>query len=163
MGTSTGESIKLLAESMVAFGESLKNVDMSAFDKLSKFSSGILVLSLIDEKKLDDAIAIIDKKRNDIKSILSDNETVKSKSPIGGETTVEGTEAGEGETSKESFYAELLKRVKSLDENVTLIANKEPGTAEATPKDGENGPGKPVAGVGSNQTNPNTNTQAGSA
>ena len=164
MGTSTGESIKLLAESMIAFGESLKNVDMSAFDKLSKFSSGILVLSLIDEKKLEDAISIIDKKRNDIKSMLSDNETVKSKSLIGGETKVEGAEVGGSETSKENFYAELLKRVKSLDENVILIAKKEPSTTEAIQSNNvENAPGKPVAGIGSNQTNPNTNTQVGAA
>ena len=73
MGTSTTDSIRLLSKSINELSGALENVDMESIDKLSKFSSGIMVLSLIDDKKLEDAISIIDKKKNDIVKILSDN------------------------------------------------------------------------------------------
>lgn len=153
MGTTTGESIRMLAKSMVEFGDALKNVDMSAFEKLSKFSSGIMVLSLIDEEKLNDAISIIDKKRNDIKAILSDNSTVKSKETVGGETTIEDKSSEATETTdRDKFYTELLAYVKNLDANVTKIATQAPKPDETETE--EKPVEKPVAGVGSNQTNP---------
>jgi len=92
MGTSTTDSIRMLCKSINELSTALENVDMDSIDKLSKFSSGIMVLSLIDDKKLEDAISIIDKKKSDIVKILSDNNArVGSTAPTPGVTAVAET------------------------------------------------------------------------
>lgn len=126
IGTTTGDSIRNLTKSIIEMSNSLKTVDMGSMDKLSKFSNGILVLSLIDEKKFEDALRVLDKNRKDIISILSDNNTVYSKTPVGGETTIEDTMKREDENnSREKFYSDLLLHVSRLDSNVGKILEKQ--------------------------------------
>jgi hypothetical protein len=98
----------------------LNEVDVESIDKLSKFSNGMLVLSLIDEKKFEEAISIIDKKKNDIISILSENETIKSKKSYG-ETTIDNSTQT---SNKTEFYDKLLSHVRNLDTNVVKILEK---------------------------------------
>jgi hypothetical protein len=137
MGLTTSFSIWMLSKSMADLGETLKNIDLSSMDKLSKFSNGILVLSLIDERKLDDAIKILDKKRDDIKSILSDNATVKTRPATTGTENVVSTSSAVAEetSSKSEFYDRLLSYVKNLDSNVDKMANKQTTDEEETEDD----------------------------
>lgn len=156
MGLTTSFSIYMLSKSMSELGETLKKIDMTSLDKLSKFSNGMLVLSLIDEKKFNDAISIIDKKKNDIIAILSDNETIKSRPSMMGSTTLEESTAAEAETTtREQFYQELLYRVTSLDTNVgemLKIQKEQPSPNESD----EEETSSPAGGVGSQQTNPSS-------
>ena len=153
MGTSTTDSIRMLSKSISELSQSLEDVDMESIDKLSKFSSGILVLSLIDDKKLEDAISLIDKKKNDIVKILS--ESTPRVATGGLEATNVATEGGEEETvttDKDKFYQDLLDAVNRIDGNVDIIAKGAPPqpSGQATT---DNRVSSPVAGAGSDQTN----------
>jgi hypothetical protein len=131
LGFTTGDAVKNLTRSVVELSDSLKNVDMENIDKLSKFSNGILVLSLLDEKKFEAALAIINKKKNDIVAILSESSGVKSKSSSGEMTVGEARESAEASEAnaaaersrieKEKVFTQLLSTVKSLDKNVGEI------------------------------------------
>jgi phosphosulfolactate synthase (CoM biosynthesis protein A) len=55
---SSMDSLISLSNSINELEKTLKNIDLSSKDKLSKFSNGILVLSLIDDKKLEDLIKL---------------------------------------------------------------------------------------------------------
>jgi len=129
-GLSTGFSIYMLSRAMEDLGETLSEIDLSAMDKLSKFSNGMLVLSLIDDKKLEDTLKIIDKKKEDIKAILSDNTVVRAKEKLAGENVILARETAPTRTEeREDFYDKLLTVVKSIDTNVAIIATKEPEEA----------------------------------
>jgi hypothetical protein len=136
MGAGTTEAIRGLTASIVEMSDSLKGVDMESIDKLSKFSNGILVLSLIDEKKFEEALSVIDKKRNDIIAILSDNSTIKSRPNVAGAITLEESAAAESETSnREKFYEELLSKVSNLDSNVGAILEIQKNPSESVAED----------------------------
>lgn len=156
IGITSGDSIKRLTQSILDLSTSLKEVDMESIDKLSKFSNGILILSLIDEKKFEDALSILDKKKNDIVSILSESSTIKSRPSLRGSITLEESIASQAAENRandtQKFYEELLVSVKSLDTNVgeILKIKKEPQLDEQ--KD-EILLSTPPAGAGSQQTN----------
>lgn len=120
IGFSSTDSIKSLTKSIIDMSNALNEVNVESIDKLSKFSNGMLVLSLIDEKKFEEAISIIDKKKNDIISILSENETIKSKKSYG-ETTIDNSTQT---SNKTEFYDKLLSHVRNLDTNVVKILEK---------------------------------------
>lgn len=73
IGLSTAESIYLLSKSLKSLGQTITEIDMNAFDKLTKFSSSFTALSLIDNLKLQETINILKAKRLDIKAVLDDN------------------------------------------------------------------------------------------
>jgi hypothetical protein len=121
MGITSSSSIYALSRAMLTLGESLKTLDLESLDKLSKFSHGILVLSLIDDKKLEETLKLLEAKKNDIKSILSDNAKETRSAPV---TAVETTTATP--SAGEDFYKSLLDAVSRIDVNVDKIAKKEP-------------------------------------
>jgi hypothetical protein len=151
-GLSMGFSIWMLSRAMEDLGKTLADLDLSAMDKLSKFSNGMLVLSLIDDKKLENALKIIDKKKEDIKAILSDNTVVRAKEKLEGEKVSVTTEAAPVTEGREEFYDQLLSFVKNIDTNVTLIATKEPQESP-TGEDKEGANVAPPVKVNSSQTN----------
>ncbi len=116
MGSSTSESIKMLTKSILMLSKALEDVDMESIDKLSKFSNGLLVLSLIDEDKFEQALEVIQSKKNDIISMLSDNNTVKSTKSDYGSTRVEMPKAETKETT--DFYKQALGHLSGLNSNV---------------------------------------------
>jgi hypothetical protein len=133
MGLTSSFSIYMLSKAMTELGESLKEIDFDSIDKLSKFSNGILVLSLIDDKKLQDTLKMLEKNKNELSSILSVNpkEGTTSKPPAGNvETRVpspfETTQPQSNDEARDKFYEELMGYIKSLDSNVLKIAEKEP-------------------------------------
>jgi hypothetical protein len=73
IGLSTSASIYMLSKSLKNLGETITEIDMNTFDKLTKFSSSFTALSLIDNLKLQETINIIKAKRLDIKAVLDDN------------------------------------------------------------------------------------------
>jgi hypothetical protein len=73
LGLSTSASIYLLSRSLESLGETIQEIDMSTFDKLTKFSSSFTTISLIDNMKLQETIDIIKNKKLDIKAIMDDN------------------------------------------------------------------------------------------
>jgi len=128
-GFSSMFSIRMLARSISALGDSLQDLDLEAVDKLSKFSSGFLILSLIDEEKLEDTIKTLKSQSEQISSILSDQgrtvvATTASRA-IGENVVGAGIEEGVG---KENIYSEMLNVIKSIDKNVDRIANNPPKT-----------------------------------
>lgn len=126
MGSTTGDSIKLLTKSILDLSKALEDVDTTSMDKLSKFSNGILVLSLIDEKKFEDAISILDKKKNDITSIFSDNNVSRGSSNqyrdafinVNKEAEDRNKEIGEQE-SKNNLYNSVTSISSQIGELVT--------------------------------------------
>jgi len=73
IGMSTSFSIYLLSRSLKDLGETIGDMDMSTFDKLTKFSSSFTAISLIDNLRLQQAIDTIKSKRLDIKAVIDDS------------------------------------------------------------------------------------------
>ncbi len=122
MGTSTTDSIKMLTRSITQLSDALEDVDMESIDKLSKFSNGILVLSLIDEEKFEKSLDVLQSKKNDIISILSNNSTIRTPRQDYGMSKVQVTSA-ESKESKD-FYAKALGHMSKLDTNVGKMLEK---------------------------------------
>ena len=72
-GLSNAASIYLLSKSLKGLGETIQEIDMSVFDKLTKFSSSFTAISLIDNMKLQETIDVLKSRRMDIKAVLDDN------------------------------------------------------------------------------------------
>ena len=127
MGISGSFSIWMLSKAINDFGESLSRLDTTALTNLSKFSNGVLILSLIDDKKLEETLRVLDEKKNEIKSILSDNATAKTKETASIENKVETPDISSiVEDTKNKFYEDILTYVKSLDDNVKIMATPKP-------------------------------------
>ena len=130
MGISSSMSIYMLSQAVSDLGESLSSLDTDAFTNLSKFSNGMLVLSLIDEKKLEDTLKVLDQKKNEIKSILSESSNAASKvretPDINRVMTFKEEVAGGTVNKNEEFYTQMLSYVKTLNDNVSIMAKREP-------------------------------------
>jgi hypothetical protein len=122
MGTSSTDSIKMLTKSITQLSDALEDVDMESIDKLSKFSNGILVLSLIDEEKFEKSLDVLQSKKNDIISILSNNSTIKTPRQDYGMSRVQMTSV-ESKESKD-FYVKALGHMSKLDTNVGKMLEK---------------------------------------
>jgi len=129
MGITSSFSIYMLSRSIGRLGKALRELDTESLNSLSKFSNGILVMSLIDDKKLQDTLKLLDSKKDDIKMILSDNPIEKRK-PVVAPTTIIETRTVEEAGEKNKFYEDLLSYVKNLDANVTKIAERGPVEVE---------------------------------
>jgi hypothetical protein len=73
LGLSTSTSIYMLSKALKSLGATIEEMDMTTFDKLTKFSSSFTAISLIDNLKLQETIDIIKAKRLDIKAVIDDN------------------------------------------------------------------------------------------
>ena len=88
IGMSTSLSIYLLSRSLKDLGDTIGDMDMSTFDKLTKFSSSFTAISLIDNLKLQQAIDTIKSKRLDIKAVIDDSPKFSNITPYeAGNTT----------------------------------------------------------------------------
>jgi hypothetical protein len=79
--------IDRLAASLRDVSYVLSSMDTSGLDRLSKFSDNMLVLSMIDEAKLEDFIETIDDKRDELENIVSIG-TMESEAGVGYQTEI---------------------------------------------------------------------------
>lgn len=154
MGITSTNSIMMLSKSISDLGESLKELDLKSIEKLSKLSSGFLILSLIDDKKLEDSIRMIRSSRDDIKSILSDQgKIIQSKTTIVEENIVKNSTAQSGESEeKNAFFGDMLNVVRNIDRNIDTIS-KSGGRMDLSAEDDEIEAGNPVNATGQKPVN----------
>ena len=81
IGMSTSLSIYLLSKSLKDLGDTIEDMDMTTFDKLTKFSSSFTAISLIDNLKLQQTIDTIKSKKLDIKAVIDDSPKFSNISP----------------------------------------------------------------------------------
>lgn len=117
----------MLSRSIDDLGESLQKLDLESVEKLSKFSGGFMILSLIDDKKLEDTIKMLKNNADQISSILSDQGRVvaatnKYSGFMGGESVVGGST--KNDVDKSDIYSDMLNVMKNIDTNVDKIASK---------------------------------------
>jgi len=67
----SSDNFKTLADSIKYVAESLKDIDTDVMNRLSNFSGNMLVLSLVDETRLNEFIDVIDDRKEDLKDIIS--------------------------------------------------------------------------------------------
>ena len=92
IGLTTSLSIYMLSKSLEQLGDTIGDMDMTTFDKLTKFSSTFTAISLIDNMKLQQTIDTLKSKRLDIKAVVDDSSSrfasVQSNYTPGSVTTV---------------------------------------------------------------------------
>ena len=134
IGLSTSASIWLLSKSLESLGETIQEIDMTTFDKLTKFSSSFTAISLIDNMKLQDTIDIIKNKKLDIKAVMDDNSSrftgIIPPYLQGTTTTVNTPFLDAGVIS--SPLDELVSYNKNIDKNIQELLKLKKAEEEAT-------------------------------
>lgn len=67
----SADGIKDLAAAIRDVADALSDVDSDVMNNLAKFSGSMLVLSLVDEAKLNDFIDVIDDRKDELKGVIS--------------------------------------------------------------------------------------------
>ena len=134
LGLSTSASIYLLSRSLESLGETIQEIDMTTFDKLTKFSSSFTAISLIDNMKLQDTIDIIKNKKLDIKAVMDDNSSrftgIIPPYLQNTTTTVNSPFFDAGAIS--SPLEELISYNKNIDKNIQELVKFKKAETEAT-------------------------------
>lgn len=157
MGITSTNSIMMLSESISELGQSLKSLDLKSIEKLSKLSSGFLILSLIDDKKLEDSIRIIKSNKDEIKSILSDQGKIIQSKTIIEENVVKNSTSQLGNSDeKNMFFDDMLRVVKNIDKNIDTITRTGNGMGVSVDED-EIEAENPVPATGQSPSNSRNN------
>jgi len=117
------DNFKVLADSIKYVAEALKDVNTDVLDNLSKFSGSMLVLSLVDESKLNEFIDVIDDRKDVLKDIISlgqmgegGYENIKSTT-----TQIITKTDKEEQKQREEKFNELITEIKSLKQVLLSI------------------------------------------
>lgn len=133
-GISTSTSIWLLSKSLKSLGQTIQEIDMTVFDKLTKFSSSFVAISLIDNMKLQQTIDIIKNKKLDIKAVMDDNSsrfTGVIPPYLQGNTTTVNSPFMNTESISNPLQ-ELVNINKSIDKNIMELVKYKKSETEAT-------------------------------
>ena len=131
VGDMNVDPILRLADAIGKLSNSLTELNTESVDKLMKLSGGVLVLSLVDQVKLNDVIETLDKKKQQLSAIFDE----KSNSFL---NTLNEAKSGQNtmsvsnnrynqaptKTKSDTINEEQLKVLKTISEKLDSIADK---------------------------------------
>jgi hypothetical protein len=131
MGIANISPILLLSTAIKKLSSSLDNLNLESVDKLLKLSGGVMILSLIDQAKLNEVLETLDDKRKEISVIFDDKSSplvdaimsAKNSANMGGSPAIKGANVvTPTETTKKD--TEQLEVLKDISSKLDKIANK---------------------------------------
>ena len=117
----SSDGIKELAKSLREVAESLNYIDVDVMDNLSKFSGSMLVLSLVDDVKLNEFIDVIQDRKDDIKDIVSFGNMKSQSLPVYGveiDKPLKDNKESERKTQDEKID-KLITHIESIDNQLS--------------------------------------------
>ena len=105
----------------------MRGIDGDVIDRLSKFSGSMLVLSMVDDAKLEDFIEVLDDKKEDLSEILSmGNMSEMYDSDVNPISVVSQTiiKTDDSELSRqEERFNKLITHLESIDNHLSEMLN----------------------------------------
>jgi hypothetical protein len=133
VGTLNILPIMFLSSAINSLSDSLNNLNTDGVDKLMKLSGGVMVLSLVDQVKLNQVIDTLDNKKNQISSVLDEKSSsfidtiMSAKNQFFGGTAVKKNQAAEKATvgkQPESEETSVLKEISSKLDKISTKLDK---------------------------------------
>jgi hypothetical protein len=110
------------ANSIRDVSKALENVNLDVIDKLTKFTGGLLVLSLVDESNLERTLNKINDKKGELTEVLTTNDFTKQYgnevTPIVKSQTILKSDKDELKKEKERFE-KMFKHLESIDLHIS--------------------------------------------
>jgi molecular chaperone GrpE (heat shock protein) len=136
--SSATDVIYALSNALSDLNESLEEMNYKSIEKLSKFSGSMMVISLIDETKLNNVLNALAEKKNELSSIVEENNKFTLEKPMNDITsfvqkisdTLTGApqeaQSPEGTTPEGTtdYYAQSLETLQSIDQSLKDLLEK---------------------------------------